>query len=305
MVFKDYYKILNLETNKVTLEQIKIAYRSAAKKYHPDVNVGDRLAEDRIKDINEAYKVLSDSSAKRKYDRIWNANIGKQKNKSEYERRMNDSVFGSFFHMFFGDVDEKEEKQKIKIKEKDKNAIKGENIQTEVKITIEEGFFGLSKRISLRTVDGTMKTFDVTIPAGIRDGEKIRLIGQGKEGINGGKRGDLLIKVVIEDNKIFRLNGYDLCTDLLITPWEAALGTRLQVNSIDDSSQIFIPKGIQTGEVLKIPGKGYKTGDGKRGNLIAEVKIMMPKNLTEEEIQVFEKLNKISKFNPRNEKQLT
>jgi len=85
MVFKDYYKILNLETNKVSLEEIKIAYRAAAKKYHPDVNVGDRLAEDRIKDINEAYKVLSNLSAKRKYDRIWNANIGRQKNKNQYE----------------------------------------------------------------------------------------------------------------------------------------------------------------------------------------------------------------------------
>jgi len=299
MVFKDYYKILNLETNKVSLEEIKIAYRSAAKKYHPDVNVGDRLAEDRIKDINEAYKVLSDISAKRKYDRIWNANIGKQKD----DRRINDSVFGNFFHMFFGDVDEKDQTENKKVKGKD--PIKGENIQTEVKISIEEGFYGLSKRISLRTVDGTIKTFDVTIPAGIRDGEKIRLIGQGKEGINGGKRGDLLIKVVIEDNKIFKLNGYDIYTDLLISPWEAALGTRLQVNSIDDSSQIFIPKGIQTGEILKIPGKGYKTGDGKRGNLIAEVKIMMPKNLTKEEAEIFEKLNKISKFNPRNEKQFT
>jgi len=299
MVFKDYYKILNLETNKVSLEEIKIAYRSAAKKYHPDVNVGDRLAEDRIKDINEAYKVLSDISAKRKYDRIWNANIGKQKD----DRRINDSVFGNFFHMFFGDVDEKDQTENKKVKGKD--PIKGENIQTEVKISIEEGFYGLSKRISLRTVDGTIKTFDVTIPAGIRDGEKIRLIGQGKEGKNGGKRGDLFIKINIEDNSTFKLKGYDLYTDLLITPWEAALGARLQVNSIDESSQVFIPKGIQTGEILKISGKGYKSSEGKRGNLVAEVKIMMPKNLTQEEMEIFEKLNKISKFNPRNEKQFT
>lgn len=303
MVFKDYYKILNLETNKVTLEEIKGAYRLAAKKYHPDVNVGDRLAEEKIKDINEAYRVLSDSSAKRKYDRIWNANIGKQKNKNEYEKRMNESVFGNFFQMFFGDAEQKKETEKRTASNKD--SVRGEDIQTEINISIEEGFYGLSKKISLRTVEGNMKTFDVSIPAGIRDGEKIRLIGQGKEGINGGRRGDLFIKINIEDSKIFKLKGYDLCTDLLITPWEAALGTRLQVSSIDDSSQIFIPKGIQTGEIIKIPGKGYKTGDGKRGSLIAEVKIMMPKNLTEEEQNIFEKLNKISKFNPRNEKQFT
>ena len=296
MVFKDYYKILNLETNKVSLEEIKNAYRAAAKKYHPDVNVGDRLAEDRIKDINEAYKVLSEASAKRKYDRIWNANIGRQKN--ENDRRIGDSIFGNFFHMFFGDADEKKEKDNKT--EKNKKPIKGEDIQTEVEISLEEGFYGLSKKISLRTVDGTMKTFDVTIPAGIRDGEKIRLIGQGKDGKDGGKRGDLFIQIKIKDNKIFKLKEYDLYTDLFISPWEAALGTRLQVNSIDDSLQIFIPKGIQTGEVIKIPGKGYKIGDGKRGNLIAEVKIMMPKKLTQEEIEIFEKLNKISRFNPRN-----
>jgi len=216
---------------------------------------------------------------------------------------MEESVFGNFFHMFFGNVDENIEKESKNTS--NKNPIKGENIQTEVKISIEEGFYGLNKKISLRTVEGNLKTFDVTIPAGIRDGEKIRLIGQGKEGKNGGKRGDLFIKINIEDNSTFKLKGYDLYTDLLITPWEAALGARLQVNSIDESSQVFIPKGIQTGEILKISGKGYKSSEGKRGNLVAEVKIMMPKNLTQEEMEIFEKLNKISKFNPRNEKQFT
>ena len=145
-----------------------------------------------------------------------------------------------------------------------------------------------------------MKVFTITIPAGIRNGEKIRLLRQGKEGINGGKNGDLFIKVNIKNNKKFKLKGNDLYTDLYLTPWEAALGTKAQVSSIDDLTQVYIPEGIQTGEVIRIPGKGYKDGKGGRGDLVAEIKVMVPKKLSLEERNLFENLNKISTFNPRN-----
>ena len=135
---------------------------------------------------------------------------------------------------------------------------------------------------------------------GILNGEKIRLIGQGKPGENGGKNGDLFLKINIESNSKFKLQGYDLYTDLFLTPWEAALGTRANIKTIDDETKVYIPKGIQSGEKIKIPGKGYKTGTGTRGDLVAEVKVMVPKQLTEEEKTMFEKLNEISNFNPRN-----
>lgn len=294
MVFKNYYKILSLETNRVSSEQIKNAYRIAAKRNHPDVNVGDKLAEERLKDINEAYRVLSNPSSKRKYDRTWVSNVGR-KNKKEYEEanRNSEGVFNEFFNMFFGNVDtNKENKSK-------KAPIKGENIETAIDVEIEEVFYGLDKKISLRTVDGKMKVFTVAIPAGIRNGEKIRLIGQGKEGENGGKNGDLFIKVNIQNNEKFKLKGNDIYTNLYLTAWEAALGTRTQIDSVDDSTQIYIPEGIQTGEVLKIQGKGYKDGKGGRGDLIAEVKIMVPKELSEKERELFETLKENSKFNPR------
>lgn len=295
MIFKDYYKILDLKTNKVTLEEIRTAYRIAVKKNHPDVNVGNRLAEEKIKDINEAYRVLSDSAKKRKYDRMWNSNVAKKNQEYQESKRSTGSVFSDFFNMFFGQVKEGEE-----ITYHKKVPIRGENVETEINISIEEGFYGKEKKISLRTVEGNMKTFTVTVPAGIRNGEKIRLIGQGKDGTNGGKNGDLLIKVKIEDSSIFKLQGYDLYTDLLITPYEAALGTKVDINSIDENSQIYIPKGTQSGEKIKIPQKGYKIGNGARGDLIAEVKIALPKNLTEEEINLYKKLKEISRFNPRN-----
>ncbi len=298
MIFKDYYKILDLETNRVTIEEIRNAYRLAAKKNHPDLNIGDRLAEEKIKDINEAYRVLSNSSTKRKYDRMWTTNVLKRRQDYEESKRSTGSVFSDFFNMFFGTIKEKSSQEADK-NHKNSKAKKGENVETEIDITIEEGFYGKNKKISLRTVEGKIKTFSVDVPAGIRDGEKIRLIGQGKRGENGGKNGDLLIRVNIENSNRFKLKGYDLYTDLLLTPWEAALGTRTDINGIDNYSQVYIPQGTQSGERIRIPDRGYKMGNGARGDLIAEVKIMVPKNLSVEEKKEFEKLNEISRFNPR------
>ena len=293
MIFKDYYKILSLETNRVSSEQIKNAYRLAAKKYHPDVNVQDRLSEEKIKDVNEAYRVLSNPTTKRKYDRMWTSNVGKKK--YEESSRSTGSVFSDFFNMFFG----ANQQENIITKKKQKLPVNGENIETSIDVALEESFYGQEKKISLRTVDGRMKVFTITIPAGIRNGEIIRLLRQGKEGINGGKNGDLFIKVNITNNKKFRLKGNDLYTDLFLTPWEAALGTKAQVSSIDEPTQVYIPEGIQTGEVIRIPGKGYKDGKGGRGDLVAEIKVMVPKKLSPDERKLFEDLNKLSSFNPR------
>lgn len=293
MRFKDYYKILELENSKVTTEQIKNAYRKQAKKYHPDVNVGNRVAEERIKDINEAYRVLSNPSSKRKYDRTWNYNIGYKQKKSK--QKTSGEVAGEFFGMFFGNNEIKEELAQSKIP-----AVKGENIETEINITIEDGFYGVEKTIALKDIEGKTRTISVKVPEGIQNGERIRLIGQGKEGKNGGKNGDLYIKINIEDGKKYSLSGIDLYTIIPITPWEAALGTKAKVNSIDDTkTQIYIPNGIQSGETIEIPQKGYKNASGERGNLVAQIKIVVPEKLTKEETEMFKRLKEISKFNPR------
>lgn len=297
MIFKDYYKILGLNTNKVSIDEIKEAYRDLAKKYHPDVNVGNTIAEERFKDVNEAYRVLSVASSKKKYDRMWISHAGKRKNFEE-SKRSEGSLVSDFFTMFFGQTKQENSKESEKTKKK-KVPAKGENIETEIIVSIEDAFFGLEKKISLRTVNGKMKTFSVKIPEGIRNGEKIRLMGQGKEGKNGGKNGDLFIKIQIENNDKFKLKGQDLITDLYLTPWEAALGTRVSVNGIDDQISLFVPPGIQSGERVKLSGKGYKDGKGGRGDLITEIKIMVPKNLSDEEKALYEKLGEISKFNPR------
>lgn len=290
MKFKDYYKILELETNKVTLEEIKTAFREQAKKYHPDVSI-DAISEERFKDINEAYRVLSNTTSKKKYDRIWYASVGKKKQEQGREKRTD------FLGILFGEQ-KAEEKPVVKSK---KQPIKGENIETQIKISIEEAYYGQNKKISLRTVEGKMKTFTIKVPAGIRDGEKIRLIGQGKPGQNGAKNGDLFIKIQIENTKRYKLEGYDICTDILIAPWEAILGTKIQLEAIDESVKIHIPQGISSGEKIKIQGKGYKDGKGGRGDLIAQVKIVVPEKPTQEEIEMFKKIKEISKFEPRKE----
>lgn len=291
MVVKNYYKILGLETSRVSIEEIKSAYRQAAKKYHPDLNVGDNLAEERIKDINEAYKTLSVPSSKRKYDRVWNSKFGKGEKAFTGK---NDK--GAIINMFLGNI-EKEEKVTKK-----KAPIKGENVETSIHIGILEAYFGLEKRISFRDAEGKIKVFSITIPEGILDGEKIRLIGQGKKGQNGGKNGDLLIQIKIDNDRKFRLKGPDVYTDLFITPWEAALGTRVSIETLDEEVKIYIPQGVQSGEVIRIPNKGYKIDKNNRGDLVAEIKIVVPKKLKDSEKKLYEKLKEVSKFNPRNDK---
>ena len=295
MIFKDCYKILGLENSRATPEEIKTAYREQAKKYHPDINSENGFSEDRFKDINEAYKVLTTPASRRKYDRMWNSNVGKKK-KFEESKREEGSIFSNFFNMFFG---EQLNKAKKETEKKQKLPIKGENIETEIDVSIEDAFYGQTKKISLRAQNGKMKTFSVKIPAGIRNGEKVRLIGQGKKGENGGKNGDLLIRINIKDDKKFALRGIDLYTDLCITPWEAVLGTKVSIDTIGETIFLHIPQGIESGEKVKIQGKGYKDGKGGRGELIADVKIMIPKVPTKEEMEYFKRLNEISKFNPR------
>lgn len=298
MIFKDYYKILGLESPKATIDDIKTAYREQAKKYHPDVNVGNKNAEERFKDINEAYKTLTNQSTKRKYDRMWNAHIGRRKNKAK-QNKEHKTTRQELLSVLFGLNTKKEETDSENSKRKQKTPQQGENVETEIQISVIEGFFGLTKSISLRTVEEKMKTFKVTIPAGIRNGEKIKLMGQGRPGKNGGKNGDLLIKINMSEDKKYKLVGSDIYTTVNICPWEAVLGTKINVDAIDETIGVFIPQGIQTDEEIQIPDKGYRDSKGGRGKFIIRVRIMISKNISEKEKELYKEIKKISKFNPR------
>ena len=300
MIFKDYYKILELETNKVSIDEIKTAYREQAKKYHPDVNIGVRGAEERFKDINEAYQALINEQTRRKYDRLWNSRIGRKKAKAKKAEENKTTTRSEILNVLFGLDGLKSQETTYQRKHKDVQVpIQGEDVETQIPISVIEGFYGQAKSISLRTVNGKMRTFEVKIPAGIRNGEMIRLIGQGKPGENGGKNGDLLIRINMEQDKKYKLVGSDIYTELNISPSEAVLGAKVNVDAIDESLGVYIPKGIETGEEIQIEQKGYKDGKGGRGKFIIKVKIMIPKKLSNKEIELYKELKKVSKFNPR------
>lgn len=294
MIFKNYYKILGLEKNiKSTQEEIKSAYRTQAKKYHPDVNVNNKNAEERFKDISEAYKVLSDFTQKKKYDRSWYYYVGKKMQKekmSKKEVKVNDIV-----NMFFGGAINNDIK-----KEKKLEPIKGENIEAQIELQIKEAFEGTHKKLSFNVLNSKNKIINIEIPAGIKNGEVIRIPKQGKEGKNGGENGDVIVKVKIVDNSIYKLVNNDILVSLYVTPWDAALGAKLAVNGIDGELSILIPKGTQNGDKIAIPNKGYYINNKERGKLIIQTEIAIPKKLNDKEKELFMKLKKVSEFNPNN-----
>lgn len=293
MIFKNYYKLLELPQNiKSSQPEIKIAYRTQAKKYHPDVNIQNKAAEERFKDINEAYKILSDPIQKRKYDKQWNNYVGKkiQREKlSQKEIRANDIV-----NMFFGKSIQKKSSDEIKLSKK------GANIETSIEISIKEAFDGTNKKITLTSLNDKNKNISIDIPAGIQNGQKIRIQGKGKSGINGGDNGDLIITIDIKGNGTYQLDGDDIYVKLFVSPWDAALGSKAIVDGIDGEITVLIPKGTQNGDKISIPQKGYLKTDKQRGNLIIKTEIVIPKQLSKEEKELMMELKKVSKFNPNN-----
>lgn len=295
MVFKDYYKILELNNTNVDFEEIKQAYRNQAKKYHPDRNKAN--SEIIIQDINEAYRVLSDTNSKRKYDRKWKVYIERNRrgNKTYEAVKQEKTLKEEVYSMFFGDFKSKFNKIKDNTKSEGKtlSKVRGENIKTEISINLKEGFSGVKKYIALRDVDGTLQRIPIEIPIGIKDNDKIRVIGRGKPGINGGKNGDLFVNIKLEDDKKLKLEGINIKTITNIYPWEAALGTTKKIEGINETMTLKVPAGTQSGKRFEVPDKGYHDGFGGRGNLFIDVNIVMPNKMSDEELELYRKLEKL------------
>jgi len=306
MKYKDYYEILGVNKN-ASADEIKKAYRKLAKKYHPDAHPGDKAAEEKFKEINEAYEVLGDPKKREKYDKFgaqgqfFNgadfdpSQFGFGGNGFRYEYRTNTGGFSDFFNMFFGDSD---------IFGAFGNDIfgrrrgsgfgssmqmKGEDVESSLEISISEGFNGAEKVISLRTASGP-KTISLRIPAGIKPGEKIKLSGQGGPGANGGRNGDLYLRVEFRNDPVFELKGTDLQARLQLYPWEAALGTEKSFDTLDGRIAVKIPAGVQTGSKIRVAGRGYRDKSGTRGDLYLKVEIMNPAKLSRIQRELYEKL---------------
>ncbi|MBR3325586.1 MAG: J domain-containing protein [Clostridia bacterium] len=287
MIFKDYYKILGFDTNKVSINDIKNAYREKAKKYHPDRNVENTDTEEIFKDINEAYRTLSNEKLRRKYDFKWYRFVGmkkKKKNKPKQKRTIKQMLT----EIFFGGINRNKQQKE------EKKPQYGDNIITRITITIEQAFFGTNKQLKLRTVKGRESSFTIKIPAGIQNNDRLRIIGQGRQGKNGGKNGDLFVYVNIANNKRLKIEGINLIYELPLQVWEAALGTKKTIKILNEKIQIVIPTLTSSGRILVIKGKGYKDGRGGRGDLHIITKIVLPQKLSKKQNEIYQELKKVA-----------
>jgi curved DNA-binding protein len=307
MEYKDYYKILGVD-KKASTEEIKKAYRKLAKKYHPDLHPNDVKAQEKFKEINEAYEVLSDENKRKQYDAFgsgYNFSHGQNFDPSQFGfgnfgkgytytyTTEGGENFSDFFNMIFGGKD-------FGLGDLFNGRKKGRNpfhkvktdkpiYESEINITVEEGYNGVTKQITLK-IGGEDKTLSVKVPKGILPGKKIKIKGE-KAGIDG----DIYLKVNFISNENLRLEGLDLYKKVDLFPWDAALGTHIVIDTLDGKKiKIKIPANMKPGKKIKIPKKGYRDMKGKRGDLYIETNIVNPPNLTKEQRRLYEQLRDIS-----------
>lgn len=310
MDYKDYYKILGVGKNASEAE-IKSAYRKLAKQHHPDKNPGDKKAEEKFKEINEAYEVLGDSSKRARYDELgvnyaryqqygggaadwetfWRSQSGRG-GRVEYEGDLSDlfggSDFSDFFNAIFGSMGGAAQQTRTR-QRRPASQTPGQNQEQDVEITLEEALHG-----AVRKLQKGNRTLEVRIPAGAKSGTKVRISGEGGSGI-GGRAGDLYLVVKLAPHPKFKLReeGPDLQTDLALDLYTAALGGEARVPTLDGKEVLLtIPPESSSGQMMRLRGKGLprKPKDTERGDLYVRLMIQTPKNLSEEEKELFRKL---------------
>lgn len=306
MDYKDYYKILGVEKS-ASQADIKKAYRSLAKKYHPDKNKGDKAAEDRFKDISEAYEVLGDESKRQQYDQLgsnWrqfqNAGAGGGQQYGHpgggyYSSGGFEDMFGGgggggfsdFFQQFFGGGGAGFNQGSGRSRTQN-----GQDYQAEMEITLQEAYAGTSRLINLKN-----QQLRITTKPGVAHEQQLRIKGKGGPAMGGGAAGDLYIKVNIMPDPNFERRGNDLYTSLPVDMYTAILGGEAQVNTMSGQLKLKIPEGTQPGKTLRLRGKGmpvYGKTD-QFGDLYVKIEVSLPVHLSAEERQLLEKLRDIKK----------
>jgi curved DNA-binding protein len=307
VAYRDYYEALGVPRG-ASSEEIRAAYRKLARQYHPDVNK-DPDAEERFKEVSEAYEVLRDPEKRERYDRLgsnWRAGDdvssaasgfgGFQPGEGYEDVRVSfgdGAGFGDFSDLFEGLFGARTGRGFAG--GGFTRPRRGADVEAELELSLEEAATGGHRWVALPGG----RSYEVTIPPGVRDGQRIRLAGEGREGSGGGPVGDLLLRVRIRRHPRFRLEGDDLYTDLPVSPWEAALGATVDLKTLDGRVQVKVPAGSSCGRRLRLRGEGMPRSDGGRGDLYAEVRILVPKKLSRAERKAFEQLAETSKFDPR------
>lgn len=339
---KDYYEVLGVKRG-VPEDQIKQAYRRLARKFHPDLNPGDKAAEEKFKELQAAYDVLSDAENRKLYDQYgenWRAvKAGAEVPPPGWEgaqgsapgggTRTGGFDFGDFDFSNFrtgsaGGFDIFEEMFGGAGRGRGRRAGRGADVEAELALSLEEAHRGGRRTLQMQvaevcpTCGGTgvkdgkpcetcrgagqvlrPKAIEVNIPAGVRDGSTIRLAGQGGAGSNGNEPGDLYLHIRLQPHSVFMVKGDDLEVELPIAPWEAVLGGKVEAPTIDGKVELKIPSGAKSGQRLRLRGQGLNKRKGGRGDEYVRLKIVVPKDVSDEERRLYEELKRVSRFKPR------
>ncbi|MDX1446706.1 J domain-containing protein [Lishizhenia sp.] len=299
MDYKDYYKVLGVD-KKATAAEIKKAYRKLAVKYHPDKNQGDVMAEEKFKEINEAYEVLGNAEKRQKYDELganWNrfqqGNSGGGFNENQWNtggsgqyysnaEAFNEGDFYDFFQSMFGG-------QRTQGR-RSTSGFKGNDFQADIELTLEEAYHGTQRILQLPD-----KKIRITTKPGTKDGQTLRIKEKGGKGGNGGKPGDLYVKIHLKEHPVFKVENSDLIQYLDIDLFTAVLGGFKQVQSFEGALSIKIPAGAQNGQKLRLKGKGMPLyGKHGHGNMYVVLNVNIPKHLSPQEKELFSKLQEMA-----------
>lgn len=322
--FQDYYETLGV-ARAAPAEEIKQAFRKLARIHHPDVAKNKVAGEARFKEINEAYEVLGDPEKRRRYDELganWQDGGrgapppgGGGRGPARAPQGATDFEFGGtgfsdFFESFFGGGRggfESHGPSAGRTNGDDNSfAHAGQDVEADLLVTLEEALRGALRKVTLRRPGNNgaadrSDTYQVRIPPGVREGQRIRLGGQGGSGFGGGSAGDLFLRVRLARHPDFSVEGADLHCDLDLAPWEAVLGVQAKIPTLDGTTSLRVPPGTAAGSQLRLRGLGLPRADSTRGDLYASVQIQTPAPVSAEERTLWEQLGRISTFKPRSE----
>ena len=321
--YKDYYEILGLPRSASDTE-IKKSFRKLAREFHPDVAKDKKRAEEKFKEINEAYEVLSDPAKRKKYDELganWKTGAefrpppgweqfsggqafhGRGAGGEEFEFHFGGTGFSDFFEQLFGSMGRgRTGFRRTAGFEEDEFSERGRDVEGDIMVSLEEAMRGSVRAVNVRhTVGRSVKTetHRVKIPPGVTEGQRLRLAGRGEAGTGGGAAGDLYLRVRLAKHPDFEIEDHDLIYEAELAPWEAVLGVNLSVPTLDGRVGIKIPAGTQNGQKLRVRGRGLPQRDGARGDLIVVAQIAVPPKITDTEKKLWEQLARESRFNPR------
>jgi len=325
VTYRDYYEILGIKRS-AGQDEVQRAYRKLARKYHPDVSKASN-AEDKFKEINEAYEVLKDPEKRKMYDQLgpnwrsgqdfrpppgWETQYDFGRGGAHHAESQWGGAggFSDFFESLFGGTGFRQARGGGAPGGAGHGAVwrqAGADHDTTIRISLEEAFHGGTKPIVLQSqlinpngqLEVQERRYDVKIPLGILPGQRIRLTGQGGEGTGGGPKGDLYLKVEIEPQPVFTLKGRDLHMEAPVSPWEAVLGSEVRLSTLTGNIDLKIPPGTQSGQKLRLRGKGMPNPKGAAGDLYVTVVVKVPTHPSGKERELFEELRKSSGFNPR------